>query len=173
MDIKKLINLVLEDDESYINIQQDFVSLSNEDQLWLYIVLASDWIMNDIKTAYSVAEVAAIKGKYTTKYVQKLVLTELENLLVYCNHPELYLRLLAIHQSVLISANDYLMICCLCFSDIDAKDESLLSSIIHFLVERYTAKVDNFSHIEQALVTYEFQLHKLHHLEERRDGNIQ
>ena len=97
MDIKKLINLVLEDDKSYINIQQDFVSLSNEDQLWLYIVFASNWIMNDIKTAYSVAGVTAIKGKYTTKYVQKLVLTELENLLVYCNHPELYLRLLAIH----------------------------------------------------------------------------
>lgn len=172
MDIKKLISLVLEDNESYISLQQDFVSLSNEDQLWLYIVLVSNWIMSDIKAAYSVAGIPAIKGKYTTKYVQKLVLSKVENLLVYCNHQELYLRLLAIHQSVLISANDYLMISCLCFSDINAKDESLLSSIVHFLVERYTAKIDNFSHIEQALVTYEFQLHKLHHLEERRDGNI-
>mgnify|MGYP004472703717 CR=1 FL=1 len=173
MDIKKLISLVLEDDKSYINIQQDFVSLSNEDQLWLYIVLVSDWIMNDIKAACSVADITAIKGKYTTKYVQKLVLSKVENLLVYCNHPELYLRLLAIHQSVMISPNDYLIICCLCFSDIDAKEESLLSSIVHFLMERYTAEVDNFSRIEQALVTYEFQLHKLHHLEERRDDNIQ
>ena len=173
MDIKKLVSLVLEDNESYVNLQQDFVSLSNEDQLWLYMILVSNWIMSDIKAAYSVADITAIKGKYTTKYVQKLVLSKVENLLVYCNHPELYLRLLAIHQSALTSPNDYLMICCLCFSDIDAKGESLLSSIVHFLVERYTAKVDNFSHIEQALITYEFQLHKLHHLEERRDDSIQ
>lgn len=172
MDIKKLVCLVLEDDECYTNLREEFMSLNNENQLAVYLILISSWLARDIKDSFCNEPEEIAKSKYTTKYIQNLILTEVNKLLSVCNQKELRLRLITAQQSLMLSSNEYQLICCMCYVDINIALDILVTNIVNILLESFTMKINNFSKLEQNLIIYEFQLYQLHHLEEREDGVI-
>lgn len=172
MDIKKLVCLVLEDDECYTNLRKEFMSLNNENQLSVYLILVSSWIVKDIKDSFCSEPEELAKGKYTIRYIQNLILTEINKLLSVCNQKELRLRLITAQQSLMLSSNEYQLICCMCYVDINIALDILITNIINMLLESFTMKINNFSKLEQTLIIYEFQLYQLHHLEEQKDGDI-